>query len=132
MNKMAETYEQDFYAWAIHNAELLRQGRLSEIDVEHIAEELECMGRSERRELMSRLAVLLAHLLKWVYQPHRRSRSWRAAIEGQREDLKVLLEESPSLKPELEQKLNEAYRRAKRKNRLVSIKTAFLKSARSP
>jgi Domain of unknown function DUF29 len=48
MNKIAETYEQDFYAWAIHNAELLRQGRLSEIDVEHIAEELECMGRSEK------------------------------------------------------------------------------------
>jgi hypothetical protein len=113
MNKIAETYEQDFYAWAIHNAELLRQGRLSEIDVEHIAEELECMGRSEKRELMRRLGVLLAHLLKWVYQPHRRSRSWRATIEGQREDLKALLEESPSLKPELEQKLNEAYRRAK-------------------
>jgi hypothetical protein len=113
MNKIAETYEQDFYAWAIHNAELLRQGRLSEIDVEHIAEELECMGRSEKRELMSRLGVLLAHLLKWVYQPYRRSRSWRATIKAQREDLKALLEESPSLKPELEQKLNEAYRRAK-------------------
>ncbi len=113
MNKLAETYEQDFYAWLMQNAALLRQGRISEIDVEHIAEELETMGRSERRELLSRLAVLLAHLLKWVYQPNRRSRSWRATIEGQREDLKVLIAESPSLKPELEQRIEEAYRRAR-------------------
>lgn len=113
MNKLAETYEQDLYAWLMQNAALLRQGRLSEIDVEHIAEELETMGRSERRELMSRLAVLLAHLLKWVYQPHQRSRSWQAAIKGQREDLKTLSDESPSLKPELGQRLQEAYRRAR-------------------
>jgi hypothetical protein len=113
MNKIAETYEQDFYAWAMRNVELLRQGRLSEIDVEHVAEELETMGRSERWELMSRLAMLLAHLLKWVYQPYRRSRRWRATIKIQREDIRALLEESPSLKPELEQKLSDAYRRAK-------------------
>jgi hypothetical protein len=113
MNKIAEIYEQDFYAWAMRNVELLRQGRLSEIDVEHVAEELETMGRSERWELMSRLAMLLAHLLKWVYQPYRRSRRWRATIKIQREDIRALLEESPSLKPELEQKLSDAYRRAK-------------------
>jgi uncharacterized protein DUF29 len=113
MNKIAEAYEQDFYAWAMRNVELLRQGRLSEIDVEHVAEELETMGRSERWELMSRLAMLLAHLLKWVYQPYRRSRRWRATIKIQREDIRALLEESPSLKPELEQKLSDAYRRAK-------------------
>jgi Domain of unknown function DUF29 len=113
MSTLAEIYEQDFYAWLIRNAELLHQGRLSEIDIEHIAEELEGMSRSERRELMSRLAMLLAHLLKWIYQPYKRSRSWRATIEGQREDLRALLAESPSLKPELEQKLNDAYRRAK-------------------
>jgi Domain of unknown function DUF29. len=113
MNTLVDTYEQDFYAWLMQNAALLRQGRLAEIDVEHIAEELETMGRSERRELLSRLAVLLAHLLKWIYQPHRRSRSWQATIKGQREDLKTLIDESPSLKPELEQRLQEAYRRAR-------------------
>ena len=100
MNRIAETYEQDFYAWAIHNAELLRQGRLSEIDVEHIAEELECMGRSEKRELMSRLGVLLAHLLKWVYQPYRRSRSWRAqskpSAKTSRHSLKKALASNPN------------------------------------
>jgi vacuolar-type H+-ATPase subunit C/Vma6 len=60
-------YEEDFYAWTAHNAKLLREGKLSEIDVEHIAEEIESMGKSEKRELLSRLAVLMAHLLKWKF-----------------------------------------------------------------
>ena len=62
-------YEQDFYAWLMENAQLLRQGRLAEIDVNNIVEELESMGRRERRELVNRLALLFAHLLKWQYQP---------------------------------------------------------------
>jgi hypothetical protein len=70
-----QLYEKDFYAWANKNAELLRTGKLSEVDAENIAEELETMGRSEKRELTNRLAVLLAHLLKWVFQPELRSNS---------------------------------------------------------
>lgn len=106
------TYEQDYYAWALQNATLLRQGRLSEIDVANIAEELEAMGRSERRELEHRLAVLLAHLLKWVYQPQQRGHSWRYTIEEQRLSLEQLLEDSPSLRAKLDAACNAAYRRA--------------------
>ncbi len=73
MNIAPQSYQQDFYAWTIHNAWLLRQGKLSEIDHEHIAEELEGMARSEKRQIANRLAVLLAHLLKWEHQPTHRS-----------------------------------------------------------
>jgi len=102
-------YERDFYTWSIRNAELLRAGKLSEIDVEHIAEEIESMGKSEKRELMSRLAVLLAHLLKWEFQSERRSNSWKYTIKEQRLRLQNLLEESPSLKKSLEDNMNNAY-----------------------
>jgi hypothetical protein len=105
-------YEKDFYAWTAHNAKLLREGKLSEIDVENIAEEIESMGKSEKRELISRLAVLMAHLLKWKFQPSRRSKSWTLTIKNQRMELSDLLEESPSLKKELEVKFYHAYEKA--------------------
>jgi hypothetical protein len=105
-------YEKDFYAWTVHNAKLLREGKLSEVDIEHIAEEIESMGKSERRELINRLAVLIAHLLKWQFQPERRSNSWKYTIEEQRDEVLELIEESPSLKHEIEEKLNRAYRKA--------------------
>ena len=69
-------YDRDFYAWANEQAALLRAGRLTEADIENIAEEIESMGRSEKRELVGRLAILLQHLLKWQFQPGRRSASW--------------------------------------------------------
>jgi hypothetical protein len=69
-------YNKDFYAWLMKNADLLRQHKFNEVDIEHVAEELESMGKSEKRELTSRLTVLLAHLLKWKFQPALRSRSW--------------------------------------------------------
>ncbi|MBV6342066.1 DUF29 domain-containing protein [Candidatus Magnetobacterium casense] len=105
-------YNADFYRWTIHNAQLLRQGRFSEIDVENIAEEIESMGRSERRELLNRLSVLIMHLLKLQYQPRRRSRSWFRTIDTQRMDIALLLEESPSLRHELELVADKAYERA--------------------
>ncbi|KJU85015.1 protein containing DUF29 [Candidatus Magnetobacterium bavaricum] len=91
-------YEVDFYQWAFHNADLLRQGRFAETDLENIIEELEGMARRDKRELLSRLKVLIMHLLKWQYQPNRRSESWCATIITQRQDIKSLLEDSPSLK----------------------------------
>ena len=114
MPRFEEIYNQDFYAWAMQNAQLLRQGRLSEIDVEHIAEELESMGKSERRELMSRLSVLMSHLLKWLFQPELRSNSWKYTIEEQRSAVTDLLEDSPSLRHELniEDRLAKAYTNA--------------------
>jgi vacuolar-type H+-ATPase subunit C/Vma6 len=113
MTKNIQTeYEKDFYAWAIHNAKLLREGKLSEVDIENIAEEIESMGKSEKRELINRLAVLLAHLLKWEFQPERRGNSWRYTIKEQRLRLQDLLKESPSLKKSLEENLNHAYEHA--------------------
>ena len=79
----AVKYKQDFYAWAMQTAQALREGRLSEADLEHVAEELEDMGRSEKRALTNRLAVLLRHLLKWWHQPERRGNNWRYTIEEQ-------------------------------------------------
>jgi hypothetical protein len=107
-----QSYDKDFYAWAMDNAKLLRQKKLSQIDVEHIAEELESMGRSDKRKLVSRLAVLLTHLLKWQYQPQRRTNSWKYTIEEQRIKVCEVLDESPSLNHELERNVLQAYKRA--------------------
>lgn len=106
---MNATYEKDFYAWLLKSAELLRRGKFSELDLEQIAEELEGMARSDKRQLINRLAVLLAHLLKWQYQPEKRSKSWERTIREQRKRISLLLEESPSLKSEIDQRLSDAY-----------------------
>lgn len=105
-------YESDFYAWTIRSAQLLREGKFSEVDIEHVAEEIESMGKSEKRELINRLAVLIAHLLKWQFQQERRSNSWKYTIEEQRDEVLELIEESPSLKYEIQEKLERAYRKA--------------------
>ncbi|MBF0606585.1 MAG: DUF29 domain-containing protein [Magnetococcales bacterium] len=97
-----DLYEVDFYQWVFYNADLLRQGRFAEIDLENIIEELESMGKNNKRELLSRLEVLIMHLLKWQYQPNRRSRSWRATIANQRKEIKLLFADSPSLKHNIE------------------------------
>ena len=102
-------YEQDFYAWTFHNASLLREGKFSEIDIENIAEELESMGRRDKRVLESRLSVLLMHLLKWQFQPMRRSNSWKLTIKKQRLSILRLLKESPRLKYNIAEVLEEAY-----------------------
>lgn len=112
-NTLVQDYERDYYAWLSTNAELLRHGKLSDIDAENIAEELETMGRREKRELISRLTVLLVHLLKWQFQPSRRSKSWQNTILLQRSDVDDLLDESPSLQGELDNILSRAYTRAK-------------------
>jgi hypothetical protein len=111
--KNATLYDTDFYAWANEQAALLRSGRLSELDIENIAEEIESMGRSERRELVNRLTVLFVHLLKWRYQPTYRGRSWRLTIEQQRIKLGEHLKENPSLKSQLTELMSHAYRLAR-------------------
>ena len=108
----ATAYEQDFYAWANRQAALLRAGRLSEADIENIAEEIESMGRSEKRELVNRLAVLLTHLLKWQVQPTHRGNSWRLTIVEQRIQLAEHLKDNPSLKATLPETFTTAYRLA--------------------
>ena len=105
-------YESDFYAWANEQAALLREGKLSQADIEHIAEEIESMGKGEKRELVSRLAVLLLHLLKWKFQPALRGNSWRLTIEEQRDEIEDHLGDNPSLKANLSETIKSAYRRA--------------------
>ena len=102
-------YDRDFYAWANEQAALLRAGDLSAADIEHIAEEIKSMGKTEKRELISRLAVLLLHLLQWRYQPERRGASWRATIRVQRRDLTEHLADNPSLKAKLPEAVERAY-----------------------
>lgn len=109
MTNIATDYEKDFHAWTLENAALLRQRRFAEIDVDNIADELENMGRSERHELINRLAVLLAHLLKWRFQPAQRGNSWKYTIEEQRRRIKRLLDENPSLSSRLETAFENAY-----------------------
>ncbi len=109
----SHSYDHDYYGWLNENVKLMRNHQLHEIDVDHIAEELEAMAKSEKRELLNRLCVLLMHLLKWQYQAPRRTRSWRNTILTQRIDIIELLEDSPSLKPHLVEKMQSAYEKAK-------------------
>lgn len=102
-------YEQDFFAWANEQARLLRTGHLSEADIEHIAEEIESMGKTEKRELISRLKVLMMHLLKWRFQPTGRCTSWRLTIEEQRRETVDHLADNPSLKTMMAQAIAAAY-----------------------
>ena len=97
------TYEKDINAWANEQARLLRARRFDLLDIEHIAGEIEDVGKSEQRELASRMSVLLANLLKWQYQPDRRGASREKTIKAQRKDIGYALEESPSLAPKLEE-----------------------------
>ena len=102
-------YEDDLYAWALENASLLRAGRLTEIDALHIAEELEDMSKSERRALRSHLDNLLLHLLKWQYQPTHRGVSWKLSIRNPRHRIGIILEDSPSLRPQIQGLIMDEY-----------------------
>lgn len=98
-----QAYEKDINAWANEQARLLRAGRFDLLDVEHIAGEIEDVGKSEQHELASGMAVLMAHLLKWKYQGDRRGASWEKTIKAQRKEIRYALDESPSLAPKLEE-----------------------------
>jgi len=92
------SYEKDIILWSEEQARLLRAGRFSDLDIEHLADEIEDVGKSEKRELASRMAVLLAHLLKWSGQPGKRGKSWRATISDQRKQIALAIKATPSLK----------------------------------
>ena len=104
-----ELYTEDFAIWTARTAELLRARRFADIDIEHVAEEIEDMGKSEKRELQSRLTILIAHLLKWEKQPHKRTTNRRSTINTQRVELSRLFRQSPSLKNILPDTLKEIY-----------------------
>ena len=106
------SYDKDFYSWTQEQAELLKHGRFSELDIDNLIEEVETMGRTEKRELESRLTVLLLHLLKWKYQDVRQRRSWELSIIEQRLKFEETLKENPGLKSKLDDMLKKAYRYA--------------------
>jgi len=105
----ATPYEQDLALWAVETARLLRERRFEEIDIENLAEEVEALARSDKRELLSRLTVLLQHLLKWKWQPENRSSSWGLTIRTQRDELGHLFQQSPSLRPAVPKAIAEVY-----------------------
>jgi hypothetical protein len=113
-----DLYEKDFYAWTQDQARRLRQPRRfqilssNSIDWEHIAEEIEDLGRGEKRELVRSLTVLLCHLLKWRYQPGHRSKSWRLTLKEQRICIERILAENPSLRSKIENAISSAYEEA--------------------
>jgi hypothetical protein len=92
------SYDQDVILWSQEQARLLRARRFAELDIEHLADEIEDVGKSEKRDLASRMAVLLAHLLKWKSQPESRTNSRRTTINDQRRRIALAIKETPSLK----------------------------------
>jgi len=103
-------YEQDFALWAEQMADLLEKRRFDELDIENLVEEIRDLSKRERDRLLSSLRLIVQHLLKWDYQPERRSRSWMATIKRERKNIDLYLEDSPSLKRYLtDQWLNKMY-----------------------
>lgn len=107
-------YDQDFYLWLETTAKQLKEGRFTEIDLGNLVEEIECMGRSEKRSLESNLVVLLMHLLKYKYQSEKRSNSWKGTIREHRRRLSRTFKDSPSLKPYFQEVLSHCYQDARK------------------
>lgn len=110
---MDPRYQSDFYSWAMAQSELARMRSSNALDWDHVAEELRLLGVSEERELKSRLIILLAHLLKWAFQPELRSRSWTNMIMSQRLALQDHMVSNPGLKPKLPDAFASSYTRAR-------------------
>ena len=108
-----DLYERDYYSWALEQAALLRARRFAELDLENLAEEVEDLAKAEARELRSRYATLVTHLLKWELQPQRRSHSWVATIIRERNAILDHLDESPGLNPRREELFAKASKAAR-------------------
>ncbi|MFZ1640007.1 MAG: DUF29 domain-containing protein [Candidatus Contendobacter sp.] len=115
MNAATQTdYEHDFYRWTQTQAALLRQGKLAQADLENIAEEIESMGKSDKRAISSYLHNILLHLLKWQYQSSRRSRSWENSIDNNRRQVERITMDSPSLHAQIPDLIVAEYALARR------------------
>lgn len=110
--KTQTLYEKDFNLWIEQTINQLKNGDLTNLDRENLIEEIQSMGNSDKRETFSRLKVLLMHLLKWKYQPQKRTASWLNTIDEQREQLELILKDSPSLKPYFQEILSDCYQKA--------------------
>lgn len=115
MPRNSVAYDDDFFAWTQEQARLLREGDVAGIDTENLAEEIESVGRSDRREIRNRVTALLVHLLKWQFQPKRRGSTWSVTIWEQRLQINSILEDSPSLRPFPAEILGASYKRARDK-----------------
>jgi hypothetical protein len=122
---LAALYDRDFYAWSQRASELLRKGCFEEADIEHVAEEIEDMGKERQHTLKSQTRRLLLHLLKWQFQPERRSRSWRVSNGNVRVEISDVLEENPSLRPSTPELPCAVYRQAVE---LVELQTGLARS----
>ena len=107
-----DLHERDYAAWLARQAAHLRAGRLDALDAANLAEELDTMGRSERRALESHVKNVLLHMLKWEHQPRRRSTSWELSIDNGRDGIADVLRDSPSLRPQIAEIVAEQYPRA--------------------
>ena len=105
-------YDRDFYAWTQEQAALLKSGQWDRLDIPNLVEEIEALGRQERRELVNRLGILVGHLLKWQFQPQQRSKSRIATIIEQRQEVQELIADNPSLKSYLVEAMNKAYQKS--------------------
>lgn len=117
-----QLYDRDFYLWLQETAQLLRTGEFDKLDIENLVEEIESMGRSDKRSIKSNLEVVLMHLLKYKYQPEQRSNSWRLTIFEHRDRLEAEFLDSPSLRPYLTSVFEDCYRSARKK---ASIETGL-------
>jgi hypothetical protein len=122
MPEQLNTYEADFYRWTEEMGRRLREHDAAALDWENIAEEIESMGKRDYRALRSRTEVLLTHLLKWRYQPEKRSRSWAGTILTQRSRIQLIVADSPSFEGRIEREMPEVYANAIRK---ASVETAI-------
>jgi len=119
-------YDTDFLVWTAESARLLRERRFTDIEVDNVAEEIEDLGRYQKREVESRLTLILIHLLKWTFQKPKRSRSWRSTVNTQRIELAKVIERSPSFKSRLGAIVGDVYRDAVH---LAGIQTGLDQSA---
>ena len=112
---MYPNHDKDVYGWAVHTAQLLKDKKMSEVDFDGIIEEIEALGRSEKHELTSRLSLVIAHLLKWQFQPNMRGHSWIYTLKEQREQAKIPWRDNPGLKGKLSEILMDAHKIARSK-----------------
>ncbi|MFM7365214.1 MAG: DUF29 domain-containing protein [Cuspidothrix sp.] len=107
-------YETDFNLWIEQTVKQLKNGQIQDLDIENLIEEVQSMGSNDKREIKSRLIVLIMHLLKYKYQPRKKTKSWTSTIITQRNELELVLENSPSLNPFLKENISECYQKARK------------------
>jgi hypothetical protein len=117
-NSLTVLYESDFNLWIEATAQLLREGRLTELDVANLIAEVESMSNSDKRALSSDLVVVLLHLLKWQYQPNKRTRSWEKTIAEHRRRIDECFESSPSLRNYFQQIFDKCYQNARKQAKI--------------